>query len=277
SRGVRFGYGGSGSPVLANLDLVVPRGERLAVMGPSGVGKSTLVAVVSGLVAPDAGRVALFGVPLAGPGTEGMERLRTLVPQEGYVLTGSVRENLLYHRPGPPPPDRLVMEAVREVGAEELVERLGGPQGRVVPTALSAGERQLLSLVRAHLSPAPLLVLDEATCHLDPAAEARAENALAARGGRTLVVIAHRPGSARRADRVLVLDGSRVEIGTHAEVAERCSLYRESVLGWSDPSGLAGDADGVDAVAGPGLAGDGGDVVPDGAPGQVEAVRDLGR
>ncbi|WP_323385567.1 ABC transporter ATP-binding protein, partial [Streptomyces calidiresistens] len=171
----------------------------------------------------------------------------------------------------------VLMEAVREVGAAEVVERLGGPDGRVVPAALSAGERQLVALARAHLSPAPVLVLDEATCHLDPAAEARAENALAGRAGRTLVVIAHRPGSARRADRVLVLDGERVEWGTHAEVVERSALYRESVLGWSDPSGLAGDADGVHAVAGPGLAGDGGDVVPDGAPGQVEAVRDLGR
>ncbi|WP_267940827.1 ABC transporter ATP-binding protein [Streptomyces sp. ST2-7A] len=276
-RGVCFGYGGVGSPVLTDLDLVVPRGGRVAVMGPSGVGKSTLAAVLSGLVPPDAGRVALCGVPLAGPGTDGLAGLRTLVPQESYVFSGSVRENLLYHRPGPPPPDAVVVGAAREVGAGELVERLGGPDGPVAPAALSAGERQLLALARAHLSPAPVLVLDEATCHLDPAAEARAENALADVTGRTLVVIAHRPGSARRADRVLMLDGTHADLGTHAELVGRCPGYRESVAGWSDPTGLAGDADGVDAIPGAGLAGDGGDVVADGAPGEVEVGRDLGR
>lgn len=100
------------------------------------------------------------------------------------------------------------------------------------PAELSPGERQLVALVRAYLSPAPLLLLDEATCHLDPASEARAEKALAGRSG-TLVVVAHRLSSAVRADRTLVLDGIRAQSGTHAELLGRSPLYRDLTGHWN--------------------------------------------
>ncbi|POX40695.1 ABC transporter ATP-binding protein, partial [Streptomyces sp. Ru73] len=112
-----------------------------------------------------------------------------------------------------------------------LVDGLGGPSAPVDPHRLSLGERQLLALARAHLSPAPLLLLDEATCHLSPREEDRAEAALAARPG-TLIVVAHRLSSARRADRVLILDGTRPTLGTHDELLIRSPLYRDLVGVW---------------------------------------------
>ena len=109
--------------------------------------------------------------------------------------------------------------------------RLGGYRAHLVPAALSAGERQLIALARAHLSPARLAILDEATSHLDPAAAARAESALAARPG-TLIVIAHRMSSALRAQQVLVLDGSCARIGDHATLLTTSPLYRDLVGHW---------------------------------------------
>jgi ATP-binding cassette subfamily C protein len=117
------------------------------------------------------------------------------------------------------------------VGLTALVTRLGGYEAEVDPAALSAGERQLIALARAYLSPARLVLLDEATCHLDPAAEAAAEDAFAARPG-TLVVIAHRMSSALRANRVLVLDGDSADIGTHDALLRRSALYRDLVGYW---------------------------------------------
>jgi ATP-binding cassette subfamily C protein len=112
-----------------------------------------------------------------------------------------------------------------------LVTRLGGYGAYVDPAAISAGEWQLIALVRAYLSSARLALLDEATCHLDPSAEARAERAFADRPG-TLVIIAHRMSSALRARRVLVLDGDRADIGTHDSLLRRSALYRDLAGYW---------------------------------------------
>jgi ATP-binding cassette, subfamily B, bacterial RamB/AmfA len=109
--------------------------------------------------------------------------------------------------------------------------RLGGLGGWLDPAALSAGERQLMALTRAYLAPGGIAVLDEATCHLDPAAEARAEEAFARRPG-TLIVVAHRVSSARRARRVLVLDGTRAVAGEHESLISRSPLYADLVGQW---------------------------------------------
>ncbi|MGW1058155.1 ATP-binding cassette domain-containing protein [Micromonospora rubida] len=229
--GLTFRYGAAARPVLADVTLSLPAGEHLAVVGASGAGKSTLAALLSGLLAPQAGTVLLGGVPVTGAPPAALARLRVLVPQEAYVFTGSLADNLRYLRPEAD--DGTMTDAVDALGAGALAARLGGLDGAVTPSALSAGERQLVAAVRAYLSPAPLVILDEATCHLDPAAEATVEEAFTRRPG-TLVVIAHRISSAVRARRVLVVDGERPVAGTHEELLARSATYRELVGHWDD-------------------------------------------
>ncbi|WP_436841558.1 ATP-binding cassette domain-containing protein [Streptomyces parvulus] len=228
-RAVTLSYGVRAEPVLDSLDLRVSPGEHLAVVGPSGIGKSTLTRLVAGTLAPSSGEVRVAGRAVTGRAATELAALRTLVPQEAYVFTGTVADNLAYLRPDA---DRADLDAaVAALGLRPLVERLGGLDGPVRPAELTPAERQFLALARAHLSPAPLLLLDEATCHLDPAAEARAEEALARRPG-TLVVVAHRLSSAVRADRVLVLDGVTAVCATHEEMLDRSPLYRDLTGHW---------------------------------------------
>jgi ATP-binding cassette subfamily C protein len=228
---VTFAYGPQADPVFSDLDLTLPEGGHLAVVGPSGIGKSTLAGLIGGTLEPDRGLVRIGGrAPGALPPAD-LSALRVLVPQEAYVFSGALAENLRYLRPDAS--DEEVAAAVDAVGTGPLVSRLGGIDAVIDPAALSSGERQQIALVRAYLSPAPVVLLDEATCHLDPAAEARAEEAFARRPG-TLLVIAHRISSALRARQVLVLDGDRVVLGTHGEVLERSELYRDLVGHWSD-------------------------------------------
>jgi ATP-binding cassette, subfamily C, bacterial len=226
---VTFAYGPHAEPVLEHLDLAVPDGDHLAVVGPSGIGKSTLAGLVCGLLRPDRGSVQLGGVPTVELPAEH----RVLIPQEAYVFSGTVLENVSYLRPAAT--DCQVEQAITAVGAESLLSAPGGLDRRVRPGQLSAGERQLLALVRAYLSTAPLVVLDEATCHLDPVGEARAETAFAEREG-TLIVIAHRVSSALRARRVLVLDGTRAALGDHETLLEVSPLYRDLLGHWSLPT-----------------------------------------
>ncbi|MFF5565433.1 ATP-binding cassette domain-containing protein [Streptomyces sp. NPDC012623] len=240
-RSVTLAYGPGAPPVLDGLDLRVAPGEHVAVVGPSGIGKSTLTGVLAGLLAPDRGTVLLAGEPVAGRTPSELAALRVLIPQQAYVFSGTVRENLLHLAPEASP--LALIRAVEALGVDALIGRLGGLDARVEPARLSQGERQSLALCRAHLSPAPLMILDEATCHLDPVAEARAELALAERPG-TLIVVAHRLSSARRADRVLVLDGTRPAYGTHDELLTRSALYRDLVGHWQD-AGARGASDPV--------------------------------
>jgi ATP-binding cassette subfamily C protein len=155
-----------------------------------------------------------------------------LLPEDAYVFGGTVRANLTYLAPDAT--TAAVEEAVRLLGADALVARLGGLDAELRPERLSGGERQLLALVRGYLSPAPLVLLDEAGSYLDAAGEGRVEAAFAARPG-ALVVIAHRISSALRAQRVLVMDGPSIAVGTHDELLTRSPLYRDLVGGWGGP------------------------------------------
>jgi ATP-binding cassette subfamily C protein len=183
---------------------VVAEGDHLAIIGPSGIGKSTLARLLCGLLAPTGGWVR--------PGET------VLIPQEAYVFSGTLRENLTYLNPGADPTGALVA-----LGAGDLVADLDAP---INPGRLPAGRRQLIALARSYLSPARIAVLDEATCHLDPAAEAVVERAFAARPG-ALVVIAHRLGSALRARRILVLDGQTALLGDHESLLACSPLYQQ--------------------------------------------------
>ncbi|MEU8386851.1 ABC transporter ATP-binding protein [Micromonospora sp. NPDC048842] len=231
-RGLTFGYGPRARPVLQNFSLTLAERDHLAVVGPSGAGKSTLAALMTGLLPPQAGTVHLAGTRVAEVEPVVLARMRVLVPQEAYVFTGSLADNLRYLRPDAD--DHTLEVALDTLGARPLATRLGGLGAPVAPALLSAGERQLIAAVRAWLAPAPLVVLDEATCHLDPVLEATVEVAFARRPG-TLVVIAHRISSALRARRVLVLDGDEPAVGTHEQLMAHSTTYRVLVGCWDDP------------------------------------------
>lgn len=222
--GVGFAYGERAERVLDSLDLVIDAGEHLAIVGPSGAGKSTLAALAAGMLEPAAGEVRVGGIraDLVDPS------FRVLIPQEAYTFRGSLRENLVYLSDAG---TARIEAAVAALGAEGLVERCGGLDAEIHAGLLSAGERQLIALIRAHLAAARLVILDEATCHLDPAAEARAEQAFVRRGG-TLIVVAHRLTSAMRAGRVLLLDGSTAHVGSHEDLVSTAPLYADLVGHW---------------------------------------------
>jgi ATP-binding cassette subfamily C protein len=228
-RDVRFSYGPHAAPVIDGLSLTIPAGDHLAIAGPSGIGKSSLAGLIAGTLVPDRGEIRFGGVPVGRLGRE----WRVLIPQEAYVFAGTVEENLAYYRQDGKRPGKAEMDAAaEETGLVPLLSRLGGYGAEVSPAALSAGQRQLIALTRAYLSPAPVAILDEATCYLDPAAERQAEEAFARRGG-ILIVIAHRITAARRARRILVLDGVQARVGDHDDLMAVSSMYRDLAGYWS--------------------------------------------
>ncbi|MDQ4102432.1 MAG: ABC transporter ATP-binding protein/permease, partial [Actinomycetota bacterium] len=229
--GVTFSYGRHAEPVVKALDLVIPQGQHLALIGPSGTGKSTLAGLIAATHVPDGGEVRLGGVPVVDFDPQTLARHRVLIPQEAYVFSGTVAENLRYLHPSA---TRAEFDrTVDALGLRDVVTRLGGYDATLDPGMLSAGERQLIAVARAHLTPAPVLILDEATCHLDPAAEERVERILAGRGG-TLIVVAHRISSALRAQRIVLMDGAALMSGTHRELLATAPLYRDLVGHWAD-------------------------------------------
>lgn len=255
-RRVTFSYGRHAEPVVHDLDLHIGDGDHLAIVGPSGIGKSTLVGLLAGMLQPQGGEVRLGGVPTAALDVRTLARHRVLIPQEAYLFTGTLLDNLRYLSPDAT--ERDIDRAVDVIGLRGLVQRLGGYQARVAPGLLSAGERQLVALARAYLAPAPLVLLDEATCQLDGAGEARAEQAFADRPG-ALVVVAHRVSSALRARRILLMDGAAATLGTDRSLRDTSPLYRDLVGHWNtapsaQPARLLGEADGLQPVAGAGLA-----------------------
>ena len=258
-RRVTFSYGRRAEPVVSNLDLDIGDGDHLAIVGPSGIGKSTLVGLLAGTLQPQSGEVRLGGVLTGTLDVRTLAGHRVVIPQEAYVFTGTLLDNLRYLSPEAAVRD--VDHAVDTIGLRSLVRQLGGYRARIAPDVLSAGERQLLALARAYLSPASLVLLDEATCHLDATSEARAEQAFAERPG-ALVVVAHRVSSAMRARRILLMDGAAATLGTDQSLRITSPLYRDLVGHWNavpstEPAGVLGEAHGLQPVASAGLAEDG--------------------
>jgi ATP-binding cassette subfamily B protein len=232
---VSFAYG-SGPPVLRDVTLAVETGERLALVGPTGAGKSTLAKLMARGYDPTSGTVTYGDVALRDGTLGSLRRRIVVVPQEGFLFSGSIRDNLLVGRPDAT--DEDVALAIDVLGLRPRFDAFPGgldAEVRERGANFSAGERQIVSLVRAALADPGVLVLDEATSSLDPGTELAVEAALERlMVGRTVVLIAHRLSTAARADRVAVVAGGRlVEHGTHAELVARGGAYAGLFASWS--------------------------------------------
>jgi len=230
--GVRFRYTGTTNEALSGVDFEVAPGETVALVGETGAGKSTIVKLVSRFYDPTEGQVAVDGLELRDLDLGAYRRQLGYVPQEPFLFRGTIRDNIAYGRPDAT--DAEVEAAARAVGAHDFIVGAGGYRKGVSERgrSLSIGQRQLLCLARAQLVNPSILLLDEATSNLDLSTEAKVNRAMGVvSSGRTTILIAHRLQTARRADRILVLDGGRVvETGSHdalvADGGRYASMWR---------------------------------------------------
>ncbi|WP_426244272.1 ABC transporter ATP-binding protein [Nocardioides sp. LHG3406-4] len=231
--GVGFEYD-AGQPVLSDIDLVVPAGGSLALVGETGSGKSTLASLVARLHDPTTGRITIDGVDLRDHTLADLASMVGMVTQETYLLHASVRDNLLHARPGAT--DQEIEEACRAARIHDLIASLPAGYDTVVGARghrFSGGEKQRLAIARTLLRDPRILVLDEATSALDNETERLIQAALdEVSRGRTTITIAHRLSTVRDADQIAVLDHGRVrELGTHEELLIAGGTYAQLVRG----------------------------------------------
>jgi ATP-binding cassette subfamily B protein len=233
--GVRFGYG-TGQEVLHGIDLDVAPGTTVALVGHTGAGKSTIAKLLARFYDPRAGRITIDGHDLRGVTQQSLRRQLGIVPQEGFLFAGTVRDNIAFGRPEAT--EREIVAAAEAVGAHDFILSLEDGYGTEVAergARLSLGQRQLVAFARALLADPRILILDEATSSVDIGTERRIEVALRRLlAGRTAFIIAHRLSTIRNADLIVVLEHGRlVEQGTHDELLAREGRYLSLYGDWA--------------------------------------------
>ncbi len=236
---VTFGYNPK-VPVLEGVNLHIAAGEIIAFVGATGAGKSTIAKLVTRFYDPTEGTVRIDGHRLQDVTLNSLRRQLGVVPQEAFLFSGSIRDNVAFSRPEAT--DDEVLAAINAVGLQDLIDRL--PYGIDTEVhergqSLASGERQLIALARAFIASPRVLVLDEATSNLDLKSEGKVETALdLLLDGRTAILIAHRLTTAMRADRIIVVDdGKIVESGSHDELVSKDGRYAEMYSTWSNHQG----------------------------------------
>lgn len=234
--GLGFRYPGSERDALEQVDVDIPAGRRVAVVGETGSGKTTFAKLVVRLMDPSEGRISIGGIPVDRIRMASLRSRIGYVPQEVFLFDAGLGDNVRYGRPGAT--DEEIEAAFADLGLADWLASL--PDGLATPVGergslLSAGERQLVALVRVWLAQPDLLVMDEATSAVDPALEVRLRRAFDRLiAGRTSITIAHRLSTAEAADEVLVFDGGRlVERGNHRELVERGGVYSRLYADWA--------------------------------------------
>lgn len=232
---ISFSYAGSKVPALNEVSITVGIGEKLALVGPTGAGKSTLAKLMARLYDPQTGTVEFGGVNLKIATMDSLRNRIVVVPQEGFLFNGTIRDNLRVARASAT--DAEIEAAIAAIGATDHFAQFADgldTQVRERGSRLSAGERQLVALARAALVDPAVLVLDEATSNLDPGTESEVEHALERlMDGRTVIVVAHRLSTVQRADRIAVVAEARIaELGTHSELLALNGHYAQLARAW---------------------------------------------
>jgi ATP-binding cassette subfamily C protein CydCD len=246
--GASFSYPDARRPALAEIGLEVPAGTIVALVGPSGAGKTTIANLLLRFWDPSAGRIVIDGFDLRDFELDHLRARISLVSQDTYLFNDTLRANVRLARPEAD--EAAILRAFEQAALADFVESLPDGLDTMVGergVQLSGGQRQRVAIARAFLKNAPTLILDEATSHLDAVSEAQVREALAAlMRDRTTIVIAHRLSTVRNADRLAVLDRGRlVETGTHGELLARNGLYarliRSQIAGAQQPLRMAGN------------------------------------
>ena len=229
-KNVSFSYEQSREPVLKNFSLKIKKGENLAVVGPSGAGKTTLCALIPRFYEPDSGEILIDGVNVSDVTQGSLRQNIGIVEQDVYLFSGTVRENIAYGRPGAE--DSEIELAARLSGAYDFISRLPNGMNELVGekgVKLSGGQKQRISIARVFLKNPPVLILDEATSALDNESELLVRKSLARLSeGRTTITIAHRLTTVKNADRIIFLSENGIEEeGTHGELMKKNGLYAQ--------------------------------------------------